>query len=626
MNENLKHILRLDIKHPIDYWHKYWNYAVGELEKADSLKILLRTPRIVLTDLLEEVSNDGIWIKENIELFQKELSNWKKDDKAFNIVFGKDLSQLLRNLKFKDKKPLLKQQCMVMLQKMDKGQYFDNLVTQIETIVEADSQITYELKDEINKLTISMITELLSKGYPVEDLKGMSDGVPEVIFAEGHIVMGAPTVCCDLKRDDYTNEESYYSALTDKIKGRSPKEVVEGLKEYYYHKPFERIVLFRIEGLKGKVDIQIGDINFYCPCRKKYLKEEHPLNNIENCTKELVNAAVPVKCISLNGTVEVAKEKLEHALQLITLLELPNYPITISDRGTTTIKANGEVSGRVYMELDNDENERAAMKERSRYIESEDMSKLTRVEEVVKKLSLLENKPNQTSRILLSSMHWLDKCEHTEIPENRFLFAWIALENLIDLKADTLTCLIEKEKPSTREVVQIITSNIMCIQEYYSRRTSVFENLYYSIHTYDNYYEIPDKLANESELNKKPGERYNLNTFTEHLAELEDNVNDEIMRSEIHEVATYYKDVPMGVKDRTKFYENLTTILYRIRNMEVHHASHSNLIRYYVPFMVWISKEIFYVVLDEYSHTGDTIDNIFIRFKMEYDKLLIKNS
>lgn len=237
MNENLKHILRLDIKHPIDYWHKYWNYAVGELEKADSLKILLRTPRIVLTDLLEEVSNDGIWIKENIELFQKELSNWKKDDKAFNIVFGKDLSQLLRNLKFKDKKPLLKQQCMVMLQKMDKGQYFDNLVTQIETIVEADSQITYELKDEINKLTISMITELLSKGYPVEDLKGMSDGVPEVIFAEGHIVMGAPTVCCDLKRDDYTNEESYYLALTDKIKGRSPKEVVEGLKEYYYHKP-----------------------------------------------------------------------------------------------------------------------------------------------------------------------------------------------------------------------------------------------------------------------------------------------------------------------------------------------------------------------------------------------------
>lgn len=98
MNENLKRILKLDIKHPIDYWYKYWNYAVEELGKPDSLKMLLRTPRIVISDLLEEVSNEKIWIKENIELFRKELNNWNKDDKAFNNVFGADVSLLSQNL------------------------------------------------------------------------------------------------------------------------------------------------------------------------------------------------------------------------------------------------------------------------------------------------------------------------------------------------------------------------------------------------------------------------------------------------------------------------------------------------------------------------------------------------
>lgn len=624
MNENLKRILRLDIKHPIDYWYKYWNYAVEELGKPDSLKMLLRTPRIIISDLLEEVSNEKIWIKENIELFRKELNDWNKDDKAFNNVFGADVSLLSQNLDNQSKKPLLKQLCKSILQEMDKGKYFDALVGQIRGIVIEDAQITYELKTEINNVTISMITELLSKGYGIEDLKGMSDGVPNVIFAEGHIVIAAPSECCELRENDFEDKNKYEEALTKKIQSRAPEEVVEGLKSYYYREPFEKIVLFRIEGLRGDVDIKVGEINFYCPCSKKYLKStECPFNKIEDCSRKYVNAAVPVRALSPNRVVEIAKDKLVHAIQLITLLEMPSHPINISGRYITTINREGDICGKVEIELDKDENERAKMKENSRYLESEDMSKLSRMDEIKKKTSLLQYGINSNSRRLYSSLHWLDKCEHTDSYEEKLLFAWIALENLMDLKSETLTCLVGTPCASTRDIVKTITSMLIVENEHYSRKKLLFENLYYSYHYYHNYYEIPQQVADDCELSKDKGEMCDLKKFSKHLAELEDNVNDEIMRSDIHELNEYYNNVSEGIKERCRYYENLITILYRLRNMEVHHASHSSLIRYYVPFMVRISQQIVYVILDEYSRTGESIDDIFIRRKMEFDKLLL---
>ena len=63
MNEALKHILYLDIKTPIEYWHKYWQYLVHELRDQNSHEILLRTPRLVIEDLIEELSHEEIWIK-----------------------------------------------------------------------------------------------------------------------------------------------------------------------------------------------------------------------------------------------------------------------------------------------------------------------------------------------------------------------------------------------------------------------------------------------------------------------------------------------------------------------------------------------------------------------------------
>lgn len=621
MDEKLKRILRLDIKQPIDYWLKYWDYAVDELGNKDSCKILLRTPRIIIEDLLEEISNEKIWIKENIDLFRSELGSWIENDKAFNASFKSEITLLCSSLDGCNNQPLQRQLCKSILRDMDNGKYFEALINQMVHIVNISTPITYELKYEINDITVSLITELLYRGYSLQNLKGMSAEVPNVQFAIGLNVIAAPSKCLGLNREDFVDNDCYYEALTYKINNRTPEEVVIGLKNFYNKKSLERIVLFRINGLKGEVDQMIGDINFYCPRKKQYIRDDNRLNTIEDTSAAYVNAAVPVRAISSDTIVELAKEKLLHAIQILNLLEQPNKSITIAKEEMTTISKDGKISGNLCLDLVSDVNEQI----KKDHLSGADMEYFERTKEISEKYKLLQNNSSPLSKLLLSSLHWLNKCESCDRQEDQLLFAWIALENLTDLKKSTLVCLCKCEKPNTRETLKTIVALVMSIHDDFWQKRLLFRTLYDGLHYYENYYGISDELACKADLNKKPGEKCNMNRFIHHLSELEREVNDEIICTWIHEVDKYHKNKVKSLKGTYHYYENIITLLYRIRNLEVHHAKFSNIIRYYVPFLMHICKQIVYFVLDEYEQTGDSLDDIFIREKIRYEKLESRN-
>lgn len=589
MNNKTRHILRLDIKTPVEYWHKYWEYLLDELKDKDSHRILLRTPRLIIEDIIEELSQESIHIRENLELFKSELSEWIKEDKAFKKLFGTESILIIRKISDNNQRPLLLKLCKAITDKMDKGEYFDSLLTLLEEMFLNKNTISYEIKEEINKLTESIVTEFLCQGFDLDDLNNLTEAS---------------------SRD----EEDCIEADIKKV------------KEAYFRDETKRTILFRLEGIKGKINYNFGEIRLYSPKTVRLLKQKESFSKIEECERDEVNAAVFSSAKAPRKVIENAKEKLSEALDLLTLRERPSSPIFFDDDYISTINEEGKEVGITSLRFPEDIGERAKNKARIAYECSLDITDLRDKDDFSKELHMLLSNQDETARKLKLALHWSTKSSHAEIDEDKILFAWISLESLFTFKQDTIKCITGKENANTRDTLRAACSVIMGLNAYYYILKHLFDDLYYYTHSHNNYFEIPKEVLDKSELSKRYGEPCDKNIFRSSLSSLECSVNDEIMKNRIHEVKDYYDQGLTSFKERSKYYGNLITLFYRIRNMEVHRASFSPLTKFYVPHMTFLTQQLIYIILDEYVTNGRTIDDSVLYIKMRYDKLVLRLS
>ena len=96
MKQQLRKFLGLPIKTPLEYWIKYWEYYIRQLENKKEINIGLTGPRLILEELVAEVqyNNDN---KRNKEFFRTQIIFWKNEDKAFGQLFSQELHELLQN-------------------------------------------------------------------------------------------------------------------------------------------------------------------------------------------------------------------------------------------------------------------------------------------------------------------------------------------------------------------------------------------------------------------------------------------------------------------------------------------------------------------------------------------------
>lgn len=589
MNERARHILHLDIKTPAEYWHKYWEYLLEKLKDKDSHRILLRTPRLIIEDIIEELSQESIHIRENLELFKSELSEWIKEDKAYKKLFGTESILIIQKMSDNNQRPLLLQLCKAITDKMDKGEYFNSLLDILEGVFSKKNTISYEVKVEINKLTESIVTEFLCQGFDLDDLNGLTEAS---------------------SRD----EEDSIEADIKKV------------NEAYFGDETKRTILFRLNGIKGKVNYNFGEIRLYSPKTARLLKQKESFNKIEECERDEVNAAVFSSAKGPRKVVENAKEKLSVALDLLTLRELPSSPISLEEDFMTTINEEGKEVGITSLRIPDDIGERAKNEARIAYECSLDITDLRDKDDYSKELFTLLSHQDETARKLRLALHWSAKSSQAEIDEDKILFAWISLESLFTFRQDTIKCITEKENANTRETLIAACSIIMGLNDYYYILKHLFDNLYYYTHSHNNFFEIPKDLLDKSELSKGYGEPCSLEKFKRQLTSLESSVNDEIMKNSIHEVKDYYDQGLISFKERSKYYGNLITLFYRLRNMEVHRASFSPLTKFYVPHMTFLTRQLIYIILDEYVTNGRTVDDSVLYMKMRYDKLTLRLS
>jgi hypothetical protein len=633
MNDSLRNALRIPVKTPIEYWEKYWHYFTEKLGDKDNYEVTLDSPRFLIDNIIPEIEYNDLKKKDNSQLFRAQLIEWDKKDAVFNRLFHNKVEllqqkwdKLFQEKNKKNKKAYhteILKICKQINIEINKGAYFDGLIKQLICIISKAQSLDYCTKKEINKYTELIISEFIANGFDIDDIKSIQHDIPEILRVEGGTVCRAPNTYKSLNREDYVNEESYYKAIEDYIENRPIEERISILSDCYYIKPKDCFVLFRLKGIKADIDFMIDDINIYAPHLKQYIAETPTLSKIEQTTsdRKYINAAIPVKHKMLHSSIAYARQRLEHVLDLLSLSYNTSTPIEYSDEDVSVVESGRCICGENLTILDDP----IFLKHQAfvEYMKSLDVSNIEKdIAKIGDRFTAINKEQTDDTLKLATAAHWYRKGEYSQKPEDKLLFHWIAIESL--LKTDiSISCkIVGHEKATPLQVVQKIAASIIVKIFFHNYWSNTYIDINYKTQS-DNYLDISDDVIEKASLNMKAGDKVHSNKFFNHIKAIEENINDEILKTELHELDSFYKN-KNGIKNKEQEIFNDIVLIFRLRNLIAHNAVYPKyLIELYANKVQYISGSIIRFLIETYRISNRGLDEIFIDISSKYDDFLL---
>lgn len=614
------------IKESIRYWRIYWNHYANQLCRSNDYNITIDSPHSLIDNIISEIEYNDLKNKENRMLFKKQLGEWLKNEKVFSSLFGKKVNLLLA--RFDD--PFCIQYLLLICKQIkddfDKGKYLDSLLDYIANVISDITSLNYENKNVINKYIRLIIAEFIVNGFVADDLKEIIRDIRVLGLADFNI-------------NDYENEEEYCKAINEYLENKTIYQEVNVVRKYYKITPEQCFVLVRLEGIKGEIDIYIDDINIYSPYLKQYIVESKPFCDIEKISDErkYVNVAIPVEYRMVHSSYEYAINRLESIIDILELTYNNCRPIKYDKHKLCVVEKTGHIKAG-YISIDDlkyDENdyidsENSSFenqipqksindyKEHRDYMLSLDITDKKDDFKLIEKRIVTLNKSTKLSR----AAHWYQKGKNTESLEDKLLFHWIAIESLLKSSEETYHNIIIGDKDiSLLKVVQKICSAVMVSKYFKKHYIDIYQSLYLSTKYYNNYLNISDDLQDRI-FPKDDGDRnYKkyLSNFLNSLGELEENINNELYKSELRELNLFYQD-NKGIKVKEQEISNDILLIYRLRNLIAHNAIFPKyLIKYYANKIEIVSENIIKLLMEKYRKTGWSLDDIIIDISIEYE-------
>lgn len=114
----------------------------------------------------------------------------------------------------------------------------------------------------------------------------------------------------------------------------------------------------------------------------------------------------------------------------------------------------------------------------------------------------------------------------------------------------------------------------MLHNKFYTYAFNYYSYIIRSTTYHDNYFDIPSDIIEKANLYHKERGIMIISQFFNHLNEIKDNVNSEILKFELEELNEFYRSV-----DKQKTYiseiKNDLLLIYRLRNLISHNATYS---------------------------------------------------
>jgi len=637
MKESIRKILGVPIKTPIEYWEKYWTYFTEKLCDKDNYEFSLDSPRFLIDNIISEIEYNNLdKSKDNSQLFRAQLSEWDKKDVVFNKLFYSEVASLQQKWdEFFQQTGKQKQKnrkiycgdilslCKQINTKINKGTYFNGLLEQLVSTINDTQTLDYDTKKEINKYTELIVSEFIANGFDIDDIKSIQHNIPDIIRIECGTVLRAPNTYKGLNRNDYDTEESYYKAIEDYIENRSVEERISFLGVYYYIEPKDCFVLFRLKGIKEDIDCMIDDINIYSPRLKQYITKNPTLSKIEQTTldRKYINAAIPVKHKMLHSSVAYARRRLEQVLDLLSLSYNTSTPIEYSDKDVSVVE-NGEYIAGINLMI-SDEATTSKHEKFVEYMELLDASNIGNdLTKLAERFTTIYKSHTSDTLKLATATHWFRKGKYSQKPEDKLLFHWVAIESLFKIDNDMRFNITGDRDSNLLHTVQKIVASILVKRHFQNYWFNTYIDIYYKTQS-NNYLDIPEDVIEKASLNMKSGNKVHSNKFFNHIKDIEENINDEILKTELHELDSFYKNID-GIKSKEKEILNDIVLIYRLRNLIAHNAVYPQyLIDIYANKAQNISGSIIRFLIEKYRTSNRELDGILIEVSTKYDEFIL---
>lgn len=598
---------------PVQYFQVYWTDYIKTLLEKDNIDERLDSPRMLLIEIITEITYNKFNNKDNIKYFKDELGDWYEADDALKNVAAIDIQNALGYFD-KSKQKILLELCKKIIAELDKKHYVDILIDGLTQYIENHTEITPDVKKKIRLYTQLIVAEFVSKGYDLEDIQRYSQDLSEVVIIEGGEIVDAPDKFMDLQRGQFATEELYREAVRKRIDQRSVAEIIQPLKERYYQPPMDAHLLMSLSYLKGVDEVCIDGVTIYSPKVRRFVDDVFQCTIEKETDFEKLCAAIPIHYHGLRSAIKEAKRKMDRVLELLSLYydkengieyDLGHYYV-VKDR-----KAIADSSHRAERGAKN-------IDEFYKYASAMDIRDLCQHQESISTIfqNLQQHKDEATADRLRNAMHWCRKANEAVTDEERLIHSWFALEGLLAIPEDIKECISPNSSGKVDEIKSVVVA-LLGIAEFRYLWRSVYDEMLWRINEHGLNY-LPDDLMSRSGLAVKPGNNYRYEDFLCSAEELIGQVHDELLKDRLYAVSQFYTSIKNYDKVIKKLKDNLQNV-YRYRNMIVHNAVVPiNSTEFYAKLIYNISRYVVFTMLRKCTKENISIEQALLQYEIEY--------
>lgn len=637
-----------EINDKIRYWAESWDDYLDDLEKC-SIKCTFESPHIVLLQLLDEVQNNQLNNPNLKKYFVGTIGSFLKTDYVIKRDFRSDFTLIVKELSKENRLGYLKSLCISILTNFNSGVYLNKNCDMLKQIL-LDNHWNPDDDKKIGQISKKVIIEFLLRGYSIKSLRLFPKKIfsKYTIFEQGKkiITTDFPTGI-DWKKFELLegfNQEAYNNAIIEKINSLTLEDRINQLKQFFDASPKTGFFICQIDGLKGAIDVNIGNVNFYSPKLKSYcdkdlpifLNKEYPDSFTKDNPTVQINAAIQVDFFDAEMGVERAINQIDQALDILRLYISSELPFVADKNCYAIIKEGKPIQSSFTADKHQTPFKEINSFDLDYFIKTVGSDKifLKKIQEV---LFDRVNPNHPLTNKLISSIHWYRKGKESTKIEDQLVNYWIAIENLFTFDSQNPRLISDSTKGNKFSIIFNYLPEIESWAYIFQLRSDLYLDMSNDVRSFyfmkslqpnNPFADVPEDILTKCQLH--PDQQIvHYSEFLQNVYEVKTHVKSKKIIEKIEFVENFYQNNEFSksvLENRIHLNKDLLILIYHYRNLVVHNAHYDNrLLPYYVGkiqnFASILLRQTLYgcVTNPHQSH-----EEIIIADKIKLDKLLEK--
>lgn len=636
-----------EINNKIKYWVDLWEDLIENFDN-DSYGLNLVNPNLLLMDIIDEIRFNRLKNSGNKFFFLTKMGKMLKSDPIIKKFFKSDFTLIIKKLNSNRPPEYLLQLCEDISELFKEGLYFNQSCDFLKDLL-INSTWNQEDEENISLISQNLIVEFILIGYSLNSIKNLPSNLFDkysTIGAEDDKLL-VTKFPLNLKSEDFQtgedfNKSDYNEAVKHEIASLSISDRIERLKFYYDDQPSEGYAILKVEGLKGNVDLKIGNVNFYKP---KIVDENETddfnVNKLKYFGNEksssFINAAVKIKYRDLEYAKLLAVESIDKSLDILRVQIHSEVPFKIDSDKLIIVDENGKEVGRSHSSgnMPHIKEINSYNLERFKVSFSDDNDYFSNIEQM---LSDNKTKKSFLADKLIYSLHWYRKAFESNNLEDKLLNYWIVMENLVTLDSQIGNLVLPSNKNENKfSLVEELVPPIELI-DFIGR---ISKDLYVYLHNSTNHsqtnseetrhlLELPQENIEACFLQPHIDEiKVDMKEFIKNIPPLINLVPNKIIKDKIVFADKFYSDNEFAyheIIERLEQTKHDLLLIYRYRNLIVHNARFDNtILPYYIEKAERFAGNILRTILYEYvMDNTKTHKKILLSKKVNIERMLVR--